>query len=162
MAMNKENQTKLPKKEEEKINHVNINKICFCGKLMKRCLIEDKKRHCYCCCKRIFDKIIYKCQRLQQCEHYVSVGKHYKICCECFNALDNDSNITENKDNLEVRKIESSIKIINTQIKQCKNNQQKRTYLVNIYHWMYRDLIRKLNNEMLSHTFNTFYNKHAD
>eukprot|EP01084_Bolivina_argentea_P197363 338236_1 len=107
----------------------NINQICFCGKSMKQYPIQLKEWHCRCCCKRRNDKIVYACGRWKQCEYYIQVGRVYQICYECFNVLDND----ENKDNLKVRKIKSMGKIINNQMKLCKNNQQRRTYLVNVY-----------------------------
>eukprot|EP01084_Bolivina_argentea_P030295 56169_1 len=113
--LQKNNNIGLFKIDYININHFNINKICFCGKPMKRHQTELKEWGCYCCCEIMNDKIYYQCGRWEKCEHKIRVGWVYQICYQCFNELDNDLNNDENKDRLEMRKIDSSIKIINKQ-----------------------------------------------
>eukprot|EP01084_Bolivina_argentea_P069067 125721_1 len=133
----------------------NINKICFCGKQMEQYPMYLNEWACYCCCKIKHDKIYYRCVTPEQCEYYIFVGGIYQICDECFNILD----IDDYKENLKVKKIKSIGKVINKQMKLCKNNKQQRAYLVHVYKIMYTGSIGKLNDEILSNIFNEFYNK---
>eukprot|EP01083_Nonionella_stella_P065001 169906_1 len=109
----------------------NVNHICFCRKPLRK-YAEDWAGYCKCCCKKYESKDIwYEC--FADCKYKKISTSDYMTCAKCYQTQpDISTDENENEHAFMKRKIEETLNIIKKEIKQCKDNDQTRQYLVMI------------------------------
>eukprot|EP01083_Nonionella_stella_P069652 185793_1 len=128
------------------IDSIDINRVCFCRKSLKRDHTTLTQWTCHCCNQIITNENdFYHCKQAEQCA-YVQMGNRYvyQVCSQCFNTQ--NENVSDNTpyNDFVLIKIRAMMKRMNESAMQCSSSEDLEAYVFRVYRGLYIDWIKKL------------------
>eukprot|EP01083_Nonionella_stella_P055581 146537_1 len=145
----------------------NMNQICLCGR--KLTTYPYGWDQCYSCCKEIEkeENTYYYCGEGECTYRKMRGTSYFMVCSACYESV-NSSNM-DSKRSFLFCKVASMTDRIKNETEQCKDNDERRRYIISVYDILHTNCIAKLapfmmesEHKQIQDMFDAFYGEVMD